>query len=175
MNILKKVLFVLFTFTILFSFFGCGYKPSSYYAKEEITGNVFVKVSIDLEDPQNSVIIKDSINKMLIQKLDVQLVDKESLADTVMYVKVNSVRMQALQYDKSGYNKLYRAVVTLNISYLKKSENKRESFSVGGDYDFSIDNGTSINDTQRYQAIVQAADKALEEVLSKIAVLSFKK
>jgi uncharacterized lipoprotein YehR (DUF1307 family) len=175
MNILKKVLFVLFTFTISFSFLGCGYKPATYYAKEEINGNVFVKVSIDLEDPQNSVIIKDSINKMLIQKLDVQLVDKESLADTVMYVKVNSVSLQALQYDASGYNKLYRAVVTLNISYLKKSENKRKSFSVSGEYDFSIDNGTSINDTQRYQAIVQAADKALEEVLSKIAVLSFKK
>ena len=175
MNILKKVLFVLFTFAISFSFLGCGYKPATYYAKEEISGKVFVKVSIDLEDPQNSVIIKDSINKMLIQKLDVQLVDKESLADTVMYVKVNSVSMQALQYDASGYNKLYRAVVTLNISYLKKSENKRKSFSVDGEYDFSVDNGTSINDTQRYQAIVQAADKALEEVLSKIAVLSFKK
>jgi uncharacterized lipoprotein YehR (DUF1307 family) len=174
MNILKKVLFVLFTFTISFSFLGCGYKPETYYAKEEISGKVFVKVSIDLEDPQNSVIIKDSIHKLLIQKLDVQLVDKESLADTVMNVVVNSVNMQSLQYDKSGYNKLYRAVVTLNISYFKKSENKRRSFSVDGDYDFSIDNGTSINDTQRYQAIKNASNKALDEVLSKIAVLSFK-
>ena len=35
--------------------------------KEEIQGNVFVKVSIDLEDPQNSVLIKDSILKNQIQ------------------------------------------------------------------------------------------------------------
>ena len=55
MNIFKKVLFVLFTFIISFSFFGCSYKPSSQYAKEEIQGNVFVKVTIDLEDQQNSV------------------------------------------------------------------------------------------------------------------------
>ena len=43
MNILKKVLFVLFTFTITFSFLGCGYKPSSYYAKEELSMLGFLK------------------------------------------------------------------------------------------------------------------------------------
>ena len=84
MNIFKKVLFVLFTFIISFSFFGCSYKPSSQYAKEEIQGNVFVKVTIDLEDPQNSVLIKDSINKLLIQKLDADIVNTESLADTII-------------------------------------------------------------------------------------------
>ena len=93
MNIFKKVLFVLFTFIISFSFFGCSYKPSSQYAKEEIQGNVFVKVTIDLEDPQNSVLIKDSINKLLIQKLDVDIVSSESLADTIMYIDVNRVSM----------------------------------------------------------------------------------
>ena len=174
MNILKKVLFVLFTFTISFSILGCGYKPSTYYAKEEISGKVFLKVTIDLVDPQNSVLIKDEINKLLIQKLDADLVEKESLADTVMNVVVNSVSMQTLQYDK-GWNKLYRAVVVVNVSYFKKSDNKRKSFTVDGDYNFSIDNGTSINDSQRYNAIQKASDKAVEEVLSKIAVASFKK
>ncbi|MBP9490402.1 MAG: hypothetical protein KBE77_03055 [Aliarcobacter sp.] len=176
MNILKKVLFVLFTFFISFSFFACaGYKPSTHYAKEEISGKVFVKVSIDLEDPKNSVLIKDSITQLLIQKLDVELVNKESLADTVMNVGVNSVSMQTLQYDKAGYNKLYRAVVQIDISYFKKSENKRKSFSVDGEYDFSVDNAGTINDTQRYNAIQKASEKAIEEVLSKIAVQSFKK
>ncbi len=175
MNILKKVLLVLFTFIVSFSFFGCSYKPSTHYAKEEITGNVFVKVIIDLEDPQNSVLIKDSINKLLIQKLDAELVNKESLADTVMNIGVNTVKIQTLQYDKAGYNKLYKAVVRIDISYFKKSENKRKSFTVDGEYDFSIDKATSINDTQRYNAIQQASEKAIEEVLSKIAVQSFKK
>ena len=175
MNIFKKVLFVLFLFILPFSFLGCSYKPSSQYAKEEIQGNVFVKVSIDLEDPQNSVLIKDSVYKMLIQKLDVNLVEKESLADTIMNVNVNSVGMSALQYDELGYNKLYRAVVNINFSYYTKGENKKKSFVVSGDHDFSVDNGVTINSTQRYQAISKASDKALEEVLSKIAVASFKK
>ena len=175
MNILKKVLFVLFTFIISFSFFGCSYKPSSQYAKEEIQGNVFVKVTIDLEDPQNSVLTKDSINKLLIQKLDVDIVSSESLADTIMYIDVNRVSMQELQYDDLGYNKLYRALVSINVSYSKKGEKKKKSFIVDGEHNFSVDNGTTINSNQRYDAIKKASDKALEEVLSKIAVGSFKK
>ena len=175
MNIFKKVLFVLFTFIISFSFFGCSYKPSSQYAKEEIQGNVFVKVTIDLEDPQNSVLIKDSINKLLIQKLDVDIVSSESLADTIMYINVNRVSMQELQYDDLGYNKLYRALVSINVSYSKKGEKKKKSFIVDGEHNFSVDNGTTINSNQRYDAIKKASDKALEEVLSKIAVGSFKK
>ena len=175
MNIFKKVLFVLFTFIISFSFFGCSYKPSSQYAKEEIQGNVFVKVTIDLEDPQNSVLIKDSINKLLIQKLDVDIVSSESLADTIMYIDVNRVSMQELQYDDLGYNKLYRALVSINVSYSKKGEKKKKSFIVDGEHNFSVDNGTTINSNQRYDAIKKASDKALEEVLSKIAVGSIKK
>ena len=175
MNILKKVLFVLFTFVISFSFFGCGYKPSTQYAKEEIKGKVFVKVSMNLEDPKNSVLIKDEINKLLIQKLDTQLVNDESLADTVMNIVINSVSMQTLQYDKTGSNKLYTAFVNINVSYFKKSDNKRKSFVIDGEDNFSVENGTSINDTERFKAIKSASDKALDEILSKIAVSSYKK
>ena len=175
MNILKKVLFVLFTFVISFSFFGCGYKPSTQYSKEEIKGKVFVKVSMNLEDPKNSVLVKDAINQLLIQKLDTQLVNDESLADTVMNIVINSVSMQTLQYDKTGSNKLYTAFVNINVSYFKKSDNKRKSFVIDGEDNFSVENGTSINDTERFKAIKSASDKALDEILSKIAVSSYKK
>ena len=174
MNILKKVQNVLFIFTLSFLFFGCSYKPASHYAKQEIQGNVFVKVSIDLEDPQNSVLIKDSVYKMLVQKLDVDLVEKESLADIVMNININGVGLQTLQYDEFGNNKLYRAVATINFSYYEKGQNKRKSFTVQGEYEFSIKDITVSSD-ERFEGIRKASDKALEEVLSKIAVASYKK
>lgn len=178
MNIFKRVLFVLFTlFLSSFVFNGCGYKPTNYYAKKELSGKVFVKLFVDLKDPKNSVFIKDYMNKIIVQKLGSKLVFDESLADTVLYLKINSVNMQTLQYDKDGYNKLYKAVVNILVSYNKKDEAIKRSFIVTGEHNFSVDSGTivtEINDSLRFDAIKNASDDALEEVLANIAVYSFK-
>lgn len=173
MNVFRKVLFVLFTFaSVSLVLSGCGYKPSSYYAKKELSGKVFVKFFVDLKDPRNAVIAKDTIYKALLQKLDTEIVNDESLADTVIEARIASVSMQELQYDKDGYNKLYRAVVALNINYTNKGERTR-SFSLSGENNFSVDDGTTITDTKRFEAIREAAADALEEFLSKVAVQSF--
>ena len=175
MHILNKLLFVIFTFAVSFSIVGCGYKPSSYYAKKEMEGNVFVKLNVSLEDPKNSVLVKDAINKLLIQKLGSKLVNDEAISDVVMNIRINSVSIQALQYDVLGYNKLYRAVVVIKVAYFRKEEGSiRKSFTVEGEHDFSVDDGTTITETKRFDAISYATDKALNEVLSKIAVSSFR-
>lgn len=174
-NISKKVLFVLFTsFVSLSLFSGCGYKPSTYYAKKELSGKVFVKLFVDLKDPKNAVLIKDSINQLLAQKIGSKLVYDESLADTVMNLKINSVKMRTLQYDIDGYNKLYKAVVDILVSYTKKDTNKTNKFIVTGEHNFSVDDGSTITDTKRFDAIKNASEDALDEVLSKIAVSSFR-
>ncbi len=59
------------------------------------------------------------------------------------------------------------------LNIIIKKETK--SFNVTGDYDFSIDDGTTITDTKRFEAIRNAASEALEEVISKIAVNSLQK
>jgi uncharacterized lipoprotein YehR (DUF1307 family) len=175
MHIFKKVLFLLFTFSISLSIIGCaGYKPSSYYAKKEMEGNVFVKMTISLEDPKNSVLVKDAMNKLLIQKLGSKLVNNESNADVIMNVVIDSVSMQSLQYDRLGYNKLYRAIVIIKVNYYRKDDGIRKSFSVDGEHNFSVDDGATITETKRFDAITTAADRALSEVLSNIAVSSFR-
>jgi len=175
-NITRKVLLVLFTLNFCFFILsGCGYKPTSFYAKKELSGKVFVKLFIDLKDPRNAVLIKDAMNQLLIQKLDSKLVYDESLADTIMNIKINSVSMTTLQYDSSGYNNLYRAKVNINVKYNKKSEKKLRNFTVSGENNFSLASSTTITDTKRFEAIKSASDDALDEVLSKIAVASFKK
>ena len=82
--------------------------------------------------------------------------------------------MQELQYDREGYNKLYRALVSVDIQY-KKVDGKVKNISLDGEHNFSIDDGTTISDTKRFEAIRSAAEDALDEFLSKVAVQSFGK
>jgi hypothetical protein len=51
---------------ILFS--GCGYQPSSHYAKNVVGESVSTEVVISMEDPQNTVIIKDAVDTAVITK-----------------------------------------------------------------------------------------------------------
>lgn len=175
-NNVKKVLFVLLTLSLcFFTISGCGYKPTVSYAKKELSGKVFIKLFIDSKDPRNSVLVKDAINQLLVQKLDSKLVYNEILADTIINIKIGSASLTTLQYDSSGYNNLYRATVNINVSYNNKKKNIKRSFTVSGENDFSLGSSTTITDTKRFDAIKNASDDALNEVLSKIAIASLKK
>jgi len=166
-KIYQKVLLVLF----IISFVSCGYKPTSYYAKKEVGKNVFVDLSVNVEDPKNSVLIKDAMNKLLITRLGSKLVKKRSLANTIMFVKLNSVSMNEIQYDEDGYTSLYRAVANINVKVYR--DKKLKNFNVSGNYEFSIDSDATISEAKRFEAIQAASNKALEQVLSKLAILSF--
>ncbi|MGE4383008.1 MAG: LPS assembly lipoprotein LptE [Arcobacter sp.] len=174
MHISKTLLFFVFTISIAFFINACGYKPSTYYAKKEMEGNVFVKLDVSLEDPRNSVLVKDAVNKILLQKLDSKIVNDRNRADVIMNLGINSVRISTLQYDKEGYNKLYKAIVIIKVEYFRKDDGIKKSFTVDGEYDFSIDIGTTLTDSNRFDAISNASTKAVDEILSKIAVASFK-
>lgn len=168
MNLRSAILSIL----VLFLFTACGYKPSSTYAKKEIYGKVYVDLNVNIEDPKNSVLIKDSMTELLVHRLGSKLVNKKELADTIVVVKLNSVGLSTLQYDDLGYIKLYKATANINVDY-KNSEGKN-NFNVSGVYDFSIEDGTTISDSKRFTAVKAAANKALDEVISKLAVLSFR-
>ena len=166
---IKSLLIVLLALVL---FAGCGYKPASAYAKREVSGNVYVDLKVNIEDPKNSVLIKDAMNELLVHRLNARLVDKKELADTIMTVKLNSVSMQELQYDESGYIKLYKAIANINVQY--ENARRKNNFNVSGVYDFSIDSGGTISEAKRFDAIKNAASKALDEVISKLAIASFK-
>lgn len=175
MNIkILRSCFILFSIVLtMLAFSGCGYKPASYYAKKEINGNVYVNLIVNLSDPKNSVLIKDALNELLVNKLDSRLVYKESEANTVMNIKLNSVSLSELSYGDDGYVKLYKAIVNIAVDYKKENEVRR-NLTVSGRYDFSIDDGATISETKRFEAIKSASSKALDEVISKIAVQTFK-
>lgn len=171
---LRKVSLILFSIFLTAAFLtGCGYKPSSHYAKDKIKGKVYVDVDVDIEDPKNSVLVKDAMNEIVVSRFDRQLVTKKSEADTILIVKLNSVSMSELQKDEEGYVNLYRANVNINVKYNGPGGNG--SVTVSGSYDFSVDDGSTISDSKRFEAIKIASNKALEEIVSKFAVESFRK
>lgn len=153
---------------------GCGYKPSSYYAKQEIGERVYVDLKVNIEDPKNSVLIKDALNELLVNKLDSKLVFKESQADTIMFIELNSVSLSELSYGEDGYAKLYKAIVNISVEYKSQNQSTR-NLTVSGRYDFSIDDGSStISETKRFEAIKNASSKALDELISKVAIQTFR-
>ncbi len=170
MNFIKKAPFVLFILLLFIS--GCGYKPSNYYAKKEFGGTMFIDLNVNLENPRNSVIIKDSMILTLTQKIGSKLVYTPKSADTIMKLRISRASMQELQYDRKGYNKLYRAVVVVSVAIKNEKSGKFRNFGVDGTYDFSVDDGAQITDAKRFEAIKIAAQDAMDEVISKLAVAS---
>lgn len=165
----KKV----FVWSLFLLLVGCGYKPASHYAKDKVKGNVFVDMYINIVDPKNSVLIKDAMSEILVSRFGAKLVYDKKLADTTLFLRLNSVGMQVLQYDAQGYEKLYRATVNIKVDYTSSED--KGSVTVSGTYDFAVDGQNEISEAKRFEAIKNASSKALEEVISKLAIETFRK
>lgn len=161
-----------FAIILLLVLSGCGYKPASYYAKELVGGKVFVESAVSLEDPKNSVIVKDTLIEILTSKLHANITTNKNDADLVMNSRLDSVAMSELGYDNKGYIRTYRASVNITINYI--STKKSGAMSVGGSYDFSLDDTSTISETKRFEAIKIASQKAMSDFVSKVGVQFFK-
>ena len=159
----------LLSFLIPFLLVGCGYKPSSVYTKKVLGNNIHVSAQISRTDPKNSVIIKDAVNEAIVGRFDAKLADKKD-ADTDLIVSIGSVSFVALSYDQDGYIISYKAKVVLNASY-KTSSGKSKSFSTTGEFDFPIAANSVISDSKRFEAIKYASADAINEIISKIAIM----
>ncbi|MEA2049960.1 MAG: LPS assembly lipoprotein LptE [Campylobacterota bacterium] len=163
---------VLISFTILLSsIVGCGYKPSSYYAKEAISGNVYIDRSIDIENSSNSILLTDVLNELIISKFDAKLVSTKKEADTIIVATLNSVSHTGLQTSSDGYGTLYRANVSITVSYTKNKQTK--SITVSNYYDYSIGDDSVVSSETKLEAVSLASSKALTDLFSKIAIQTF--
>ena len=161
-----KQLFLGFLIVVFIS--GCGYKPSSYYAKQALGSKLYADVTISRQDPRNSVLIKDAINEAIVGRFGGKLVAKEQ-ADTILHVKTQSIAFSPTVYDTYGYVIAYKAIVVLAMEY-ENVNKKVEKLTATGEYDFSIEANSIISDTNRFEAIRYAASDALDEFVSKIAI-----
>lgn len=166
-------LFIAFVIVII-TFGGCGYKPTSYYATNEINGKVYVKLNVNMNNADNSVLIKDAVNEMVVQQFGSSLIGDKSKANTLIDVSLSSVSFTTLQSDNQGYAKLYRTSVSIGLNYHNIDTNKTKSLTVSGSYDYSVDINSVITDAKKDESIKIAAQKALTDIFSIIAVESFR-
>ena len=150
----------------------CGYKPTSVYTKKILGEEIYVKVETSLEDPENSVLIRDAVNEAIIYKFHAKISDKKE-ASSKLFVKLEHVNFQPIEYDSNGYVIAYKTNVTLQTSYHDKN-NKRISLKTYGDFDFNIASNSIISDTKRFNAIKEASQKAIDAFISRIAVEGIK-
>ena len=152
---------------------GCGYKPTSYYAKNEISGKVYVDLEMDIENTQNAVLVKDAMNEMILNRFNAQLTQDKESADTQVLVRLSNVTHSVMASDNEGYAKTYRADVTITVTYQKLGEQKKY-ISVSNYYDYDVVANSLVSDQQKQEAVKKAAARAFSDLFSKIAVNSFK-
>lgn len=166
-----KNLFIplIIVYGLLFTFTGCGYKPSSYYAKGAIEGKVFVDVVLNIKSSNNATYIKDEVNKMVLNRFKGELTDDKKSADSIILINLKSISHSAIVTDSDGYIKTYRATVNAAVTYRSKDDDfKSVSFS---DYhDYSIDSSSVISTSKKNEAVRIASMKAISNLFSKIAV-----
>lgn len=160
---LKTVPLLLLVFSI---FVGCGYKPSAKFARDIVGEKVSTSVIISLQDPQNTVVIKDAVDRAVIEIFQTSLVDK-SISDTHLVIKLMPPAYSPIIYDENGFVTGYRMSVTLNITREKKSESK--IYNTRGFYDFSVVPNAIVTDQQRFEAIEFAAQRAINAFVAQVS------
>jgi len=149
---------------ILFS--GCGYQPASHYAKSIVGESVSTEVVISMEDPQNTVIIKDAVDMAVITKFRTSLVPKYT-SQTHLKIAIGSVGFTPLRYDTNGYVITYRTSVIMSIE--RVSGDKKALYTTQGIYDFAIEPNAIITDQARFEAIRQGAQKGIDSFIAQVA------
>ena len=163
----------IFLFLVVVFFIGCGYKPTSYYAKDAISGLVYVELSLNVDNSKDSISIKDAVNELVLNQFEANLTKDRSKADTFIMAKLNTIGYSVISSDTLGFANRYRVTVTLSLEYHKKGQ-ETKTFKVSNFDDYFIDNDSSVADTNKQNAITNAILNALEDIFSKIALNNIK-
>ena len=159
---IKIALFVL----IFFSIIGCGYKPSSVYARQTLGEKISTSVIISSLDPENTVIIKDAVDSALIQVLHTSLVDKE-YSDTHLVLKMGTPIYTPIIYDANGYITGYRMNITLHIQRFHNGVSTK--YKTRGTHDFEVAPNAVVTDQDRFDAIKVSAAKAIRAFIAQVS------
>ena len=149
---------------------GCGYRPSSHFAKKVFGDRVYTKVDVSLATPENSVLTKDALNKALRTRLKTIVTRKED-ADSMLSVMYEKVSFIPLQYNRNGYVVEYQ--VNLGLKFTFEKDGKIETKRTIGRYEFPILPSAIISYDVQLKAIEQSSVKALDQFFAYITAKGY--
>jgi len=158
--------FVLTAWTVLILTAGCGYRPTSHVVKPVLEESVSTKVIISMEDPDNTVKLKDALDAAVVNRFRTSLTDEEH-ANTHLLIALRSTQFIPVEYDINGYITAYRAIVTLEIT--RTTGGKTKHYFTKGTHLFTIEPTAIISDLVRYEAIQFGSEKALDSFVAQVA------
>lgn len=159
----KTYLIILVT---IFTLSACGYTPSAKFARQSLGDKISTSVVISAQDPENTVIIKDAVDRAIIEVFQTSLVSK-STSDTHLILTMNMPSYSPVIYDENGYIIGYRMIVVLNINSFHNGVSK--VYSARGSYDFAVVPNAIVTDQQRFEAINFATQRAIKSFLAQVS------
>ena len=162
---MKQILLIAFVLFLA----GCGYKPIAHKSKEALGQKVYVEVKIDTRDSQNSVVLKDRLTASVMDRLHLQVVEKDK-AYSIINVRLQNVGFESLAENKTGFSTFYRCVVNVEFQYQNIKTQKVRKFYKKGFYNFSLNANSIITDSIRMDAINNAALDALDGFILQVGI-----
>jgi len=161
-----RLVFLLTIYASLFTLAGCGYRPTSHVVKPVLQESVSTRIVISMQDPDNTVYLKDALDAAVVNRFRTRLTD-EAHAQSRLTIALRKVQFIPVRYDINGYILAYRAVVTLDID--REREAKRRRYEARGSYLFTIEPNAIISDLVRFEAIKYGSEKALDSFVAQVA------
>lgn len=150
---------------VLIEFFGCaGYQPVATLNKKVFNDEIYARVIVDKENPNNSVLIQNAINEIIVNKFDATIQNSKNDIKTNMIIRTKNINFDPISYDENGYIVSYKNIVTLEILY------NGTTYTNTGIYTFSIESQSTITQAKRFEAIQEASSKALDSFISDIII-----
>lgn len=159
-----KTLLLLLSVFIFIS--GCGYSPSAKFSRDALGEKISTSVIISAQDPQNTVVIKDAVDRAIIEVFQASLVERQ-YSDSHLVLKMGTPTYAPIVYDENGFVIGYRMSVVLNIT--KHTNGKSKSYTTKGFHDFSVAPNAIVTDQDRFEAIGQGAQRAIKSFVAQVS------
>lgn len=146
---------------------GCGYQPSSKYAKNIFDDSVYVEVKIDPAEPENAPYLTDELRKIIIQRFNGKIAEKDEAKNSII-ATYKGTQFIPIAYDSSGYITRYATIVKVEFD-IKDKNGKNFKKTITATSQEGVSESALHTSLSRIQSIRLGLQKALDEFISYVS------